>query len=216
LNGIGAICREASRYPKRNENKKKRAINEENVIFEQDPHKNSMEKNMNKQKGIGTNIEPLADMLTSKEAAVRQKARKLLAILGKPAVPFLIRVLQNSRKDHVRWEAAKTLSAIGDARAIPSLVKALEDSDTDVAWLAAEALCKFKKTAWPQLLNALVENKPNSVLLQHGAHHVLRNQEEDGFNDLLTTLRDALESGTASVSTPFAASNILRRLEVKS
>ena len=34
--------------------------------------------------------------------------------LGKPAVPSLIRTLQNSKEDHVRWEAAKTLGAIGD------------------------------------------------------------------------------------------------------
>jgi HEAT repeat protein len=118
--------------------------------------------------------------------------------------------------DHIRWEAAKTLGAIGDTRAIPSLVKALEDSDSDVTWLAAEALRNFKKVAWPQLLRALIKSKPDSVLLRQGAHHVFRNQKEDGFNDLLATLRTALESSSASESTPFAASNILKRLKAKS
>jgi hypothetical protein len=94
-------------------------------------------------------------------------------------------------------------------------VKALEDSNSDVTWLAAEALRNFKKVAWPQLLRALINSKPDSVLLRQGAHHVLRKQKEDGFNDLLSTLRTALESSTASESTPFAASNLLKRMKTK-
>ncbi len=156
------------------------------------------------------------NMLASKKGVTRRKARESLVALGKPAVPSLTRALQNSRLDHLRWEAAKTLGAIGDARAIPSLVKALEDSDPDVAWLAAEALKKFKKVAWPQLLRALIEGGPDSVLMRHGAHHVLRNQREDGFNDLLATLTKALESKTVRVSTPLAADAILKKMKAKS
>jgi HEAT repeat protein len=170
---------------------------------------------MSKQKLTGTNLESLIGLLESKNGATRMKARKSLAVLGKPAVSSLIRILQNSKQDHVRWEAAKTLGAIGDTRAIPSLVNALEDSDQGVVWLAAEALSKFKKVAWPQLLRALVKSDKDSVLLRQGAHHVLRKQKEDGFNDLLSTLRTALESSTASESTPFAASNILKRMKTK-
>ena len=171
---------------------------------------------MNKQILSGTNLESLMNLLASKNGATRMKARKSLVALGKPAVPSLTRTLRNSKEDHVRWEAAKTLGAIGDVRSIPALVSALEDSDQGVVWLAAEALRKFKKIAWPQLLRSLVKSKPDSVLLRQGAHHVLRNQKEDGFNDLLATLRTALESNSASESTPFAASNILKRMKVKS
>jgi HEAT repeat protein len=171
---------------------------------------------MTKQKLIGTNLESLINLLISKSAATRMKARKSLVTLGKPAVPSLTRTLQNSKEDHVRWEAAKTLGAIGDVRSIPALVSALEDSDQGVVWLAAEALRKFKKIAWPYLMSALVKSKKDSVLLRQGAHHVLRKQKEDGFNDLLTTLMKTLESNTASESTPFAASNILKRMKVKS
>ena len=171
---------------------------------------------MSKQKLIGTNLESLIDLLASKNGATRQKARKSLVAMGKPAVSTLTRILQNSKQDHIRWEAAKTLGAIGDTRAIPSLVKALEDSNSDVTWLAAEAFRNFKKVAWPQLLRALINSKPDSVLLRQGAHHVLRKQKEDGFNDLLSTLRTALESSTASESTPFAASNLLKRMKTKS
>ncbi len=163
-----------------------------------------------------TNIESLMDMLASKEGATRQKARESLITLGKPAVPFLIRTLRNSKLDHLRWEAAKSLGSIYDTRAIPSLVKALEDSDHDVAWLAAVALRKFKKAAWPQLLNILIKSKPDSILLRQGAHHVLRDQREDGFNELLTTLTKSLEPGAAQESTAVAAYNILKQMKEKS
>jgi HEAT repeat protein len=170
---------------------------------------------LTKQKITGTNLESLIDLLASENGATRMKARKSLVALGKPAVPSLTWTLQNSKEDHVRWEAAKTLGAIGDVRSIPALVNALEDSDQGVVWLAAEALSKFKKIAWPPLLRALVKSEKDSVSLRLGAHHVLRKQKEGGFNDLLATLRTALESSSASESTPFAASNILKRMKVK-
>jgi HEAT repeat protein len=171
---------------------------------------------MSKQKTTDTNIESLIDMLTSKNSTIRRKARKLLVTLGKPAVPSLSRVLRNSKVSHFRWEAAKTLGAIGDIRAIPSLVKALEDSDIDVTWLAAEGLRKFKKAAWPKLLRALIKSGEDSVLLRHGAHHVLLHQKADGFNDLLKTLTKALESNSAQESTTIAAYDILKRMKAKS
>ena len=156
------------------------------------------------------------DMLASKDGMTRQRARKSLVVIGKPAVSSLTQTLQNSKVDHVRWEAAKALGAIGDARAIPSLVNALEDSDTDVRWLAAEALRNFKKAAWPALLRALIKRGPDSDLLCHGAHHVLRNQKEDGFTDLLSTLTAALESDTFQETTSAAAYDILKRMKAKS
>ena len=152
---------------------------------------------MSKQKMTGTNIESLMDMLASKNSVTRQRARKSLVTLGKPAVLSLTRALKNSKLNHLRWEAAKTLGAIGDTKAIPSLVQALEDSDMDVTWLAAEGLRKFKKAAWSKLLRALIKSGEDSVLLRHGVHHVLKFQKEEGFNDLLKALTKALESNSA-------------------
>jgi hypothetical protein len=171
---------------------------------------------MNRQKRTGTNLGSLMDALESKDGATRQKARKSLVALGMPAVSPLKRTLENSGVDHVRWEAVKALGAIGDSRAIPSLVKALEDSDPDVVWLAAEELRKFKKVAWPLLLRQLIKGGSDSASLRKGAHHVLRNQKEVGFNDLLATLRKALESGSVPESTIVAADEILKRMKGKS
>lgn len=99
---------------------------------------------MNERKIADANIQFLMDMLASKDGTIRQNAREELVALGKPAVSFLTQALQNSRLAQVRWEAAKALGGINDTGAISSLVNALEDSDSDVAWLAAEALITYK------------------------------------------------------------------------
>ena len=161
----------------------------------------------------GTSIESLIDMLASKKGMVRKKARESLVAMGRPAVPSLTKALMNASSDRVRWEAAKTLGAINDPRAIPSLVKVLEDSDHGVVWLAAEALSEFKKAAWPSLLRRLIKIEPDSVILRQGAHHVLRNQKEVGYNDLLATLMEALESNTGPEATKMAAYDILKRMK---
>jgi HEAT repeat protein len=168
---------------------------------------------MIKQNRTGTNLASLLDTLENKDGATRQIARKSLVALGKPAVSSLNRALRDSKLNHVRWEAVKTLDAIGDIRSIPAIVIALEDSDADVAWSAAEALRKFKMAAWPPLLRALMKRGAGSVLLRQGAHHVLRNQREPGFTGLLSNLAKAIESGTVPESTTVAAYEILKRMK---
>jgi len=171
---------------------------------------------MNEQKGTDTNLKSLMEMLASKDGVIRQKAREELVALGKPAVSSLIQALQNSKLDQVRWEAAKALGGINDTRSILPLVQALEDNISDVAWTAADALKAFRKAAWPPLLEALIKSKAESVALRKGAHHVLVDQKEDGFNDLLSTLLKALESSSAPESSAVAANEILKRMNIKS
>jgi len=170
---------------------------------------------MSKPTLTGTDLESLMKMLASKQGLIRQKARKSLVAIGNRAVPSLIEALGNSRLKQVRWEAAKTLGTIGDPRSILPLVKALEDDNADVAWLAAEALKQFKKAAWPLLLKPLLEHGEKSALLCQGVHHVLLKQKEDGFNDLLTMLLSALNFGADPEAIPLAAYDILKRLKLK-
>jgi hypothetical protein len=73
----------------------------------------------------------------------------------------------------------------------------------------------FKKAAWPPLLQALINSDSDSVGLRKGAHHVLVDQKEDRFNDLLATLLKALESSSAPESSAVAANEILKRMKVK-
>jgi len=170
---------------------------------------------MSKEQGTGTNLKSSMDRLASKDGMIRQKARKSLVALGKPAVSFLIKALQDSKLDQVRWEAAKALGAISDARSIPVLVEALEDCDSDVTWLAAEALITFKKAAWPLLLQRLVERGAKSDVLRQGAHHVFREQKAGGVRGVPTSLIEALDSNGDPESVPLAASDLRRRLKGK-
>jgi HEAT repeat protein len=153
----------------------------------------------------------LMKLLASKDGTVREKARETLVALGKPAVSFLIDALQTATSDQLRCEAAKALGALVDAKSIPALVRALEDSEFDVAWLAGEALRQFNRRTWPPLLQALIESEGCSGSLRQGAHQVLVHQSEDGFHDVLTNLLKALQPGAAPESTVLAARQVLAR-----
>jgi HEAT repeat protein len=168
---------------------------------------------MYEQKQSGISTQSLVNLLDSEDAKVRTRSRKSLVIIGKQAVPPLSLVLENSKIYKARWEAAKALSEIRDIKSIPILVKALEDPESDVAWLAAKTLKKFRKAAWPELLHALKKRGADSVLLRNGAHHILRNQKMEGFNDLLDALKVALEQGSPPESILLAAYNILERMK---
>ena len=168
---------------------------------------------MYEQKQSGISPQSLVNLFESEDEKVRTRARKALVTIGKQAVPYLLPVLENSKIYKARWEAAKALSEISDLKSIPVLVKALEDPESDVAWLAAKTLEKFRKAAWSVLLRALVEHGSESVLLQHGAHHVFRKQKVEGYNDLLDILRTSLEKGAVPESISPAAYNILERMK---
>ena len=168
---------------------------------------------MYEQKQSGISTQSLVNQLESEDVKVRTRARKSLVTIGKQAVPSLSLVLENSKIYKARWEAAKALNEISDLKSIPILVKALEDPESDVAWLAAKTLEKFRKAAWPILMRALVDHGSKSVLLQHGAHHILRKQKVEGYNDLLDILRTSLESGSIPESISPAAYNILQRMK---
>ena len=168
---------------------------------------------MSKQEQTKDNIESLVSILASKDGMLREKARISLVKIGKPAVSTLISTFQNSEVDQVRWEAIKALGAIVDTKAIPVMVKALEDDYKDVAWLAAVGLIKLKMDAWPALLRALIKRGPDSLMLREGAHHILHEQRGAKHSELVAVLLNALESETAEESTPPAAYNLLAKIK---
>ncbi len=157
-------------------------------------------------------IELLISMLTNTDSLMRQTMRVALISIGEPAVPQLITALQTSKSEIVRWEIAKALGVMLDERSIPALVASLNDASIDIAWLSAEALAKFKKRAWPTLLRALIKDGSKSILLRRGAHHVLRNQNDEEYNELLNTLRKVLEKETVPAGSFAVASKILAQM----
>ena len=116
-------------------------------------------------------INPLIVDLGSSDGFVRQNARIALIDMGEPAVESLIKALKN-KSEPTHWEAAKALSLIGDPRSVQALVQTLGDNEFGVRWLAAEGLIAVGYCSLAPLLQALVD-RPESVRLREGAHHVL-------------------------------------------
>jgi len=167
---------------------------------------------MSKQVATSNALDVHMKALESQNGMLRQSAREGLVALGGKAVGPLVRALGNAKEKQVRWEAAKALGAMNEARAIPALVLALEDSDSDVIWLAAEALSQFGSKAWPALLLALVNEGTESAILRQGAHHVFAKQKEASGDGLLAALQTALEVGALPEAAPMAASVVLKQL----
>ena len=116
-------------------------------------------------------IEKLIADLHSKEGNVREHARNRIVEIGRPAVPFLIELLDNSNH-HMRWEACKALGAIPDPSTAAALANLLSDESIEIRWLAAEALIALKRHALPPLLRIL-QSKFESPYVREGAHHIL-------------------------------------------
>lgn len=160
-------------------------------------------------------IRSLLDRLASRDPVVREKARESLVVLGKRAVPSLIPLLSH-REPHVRWEAAKTLCDIADPIAATALVNALDDSEGDVRWLAAEGLAALGCDGLHPLLAALLE-RAQSPWLCEGAHHVCHAlAKKKRLGTILRPVLAALEQTEPAVGVPPAAYTALSKLRESS
>jgi HEAT repeat protein len=155
-------------------------------------------------------IRSLVADLDNQDGLVRVRARKSLVAIGSQAVEPLVQAL-GSKREWVRWEAAKALGQIGDPAAAQALIKALEDKMFDVRWLAAEGLTAIGHEALVPLLYALKEHS-DSLWLREGVHHVLHNTEGGHVNKILGPVLIALEGFEPSVETPLAAELALESL----
>jgi hypothetical protein len=161
-------------------------------------------------------IESLIADLNSKNGMTRQYARNQLIKIGEPAVEALIHVLKNETS-YAHWEAAKALSLIGSPLAVQTLVETLEDDKFSVRWLAAEGLITMGYNGLEPLLEALI-NKPDSVRLREGAHHVLYDLLHYwSFNlstgDIIKSVLDTLQDIEPSVQIPIMAKQALEDLQ---
>ena len=161
-------------------------------------------------------IKDLIADLNSKNGMTRHHARNGLIKIGEPAVEALIHVLK-TETGQAHWEAAKALSLIGSPRAAQTLVETLEDDKFSVRWLAAEGLIIMGYSGLEPLLEALIQ-KPDSVRLREGAHHVLYDLLHYwSFNlstgDIIKSVLDTLEDIEPSVQVPISAKQALEDLE---
>jgi HEAT repeat protein len=147
-------------------------------------------------------IETLINTLSSLKDKAREGARHSLVAMGKTAVPSLAEALKN-KNTLMKWEAAKALGEIGDPETAPVLVKALEDEEFDVRWLAAEGLIKMNIKGLKPLLEAL-EHRGDSALLREGAHHVFHDLAKGGLRKSLAPVLAALEALEPRGDVPWA------------
>lgn len=166
---------------------------------------------------VGTNVVPsddkissLVGTLTSADGVGRHAACVQLEEIGPPAVPALIAALQ-SPSEHARWEAAKALGEIRDARAAPTLVKTLEDEKAAIRWLAATALINLGGDALVPLLQGL-EGHSDSIWFRDGARHVLRSLIREGVADEALPVLETLENIVPCIEAPVAAYHVLQDL----
>jgi HEAT repeat protein len=156
-------------------------------------------------------VDSLVCALSSQKRRVREETRKSLVALGGAAVGPLTDALASPER-LTRWEAAKALVQIGDPAAAPALVGVLGDRYFGVRWLAAEGLISMGAAGLPPLLSAL-ENHPAGVGLRDAAHHVLQTQVEEGQNQLLESLWQALDAGEPNVTIIMLAAQAREALE---
>jgi HEAT repeat protein len=155
-------------------------------------------------------IVSLIESLPSKSSAVREKSRKQLVDIGHAAVIPLLRTLKDPI-EHVRWEAAKTLDAIGDPAAADALVEALDDASDDVRWVAAQALIALGWDAAKQVLISLLRNADSNGVCA-GAHHVLSNFAKRKSGQFLKPVVNCLQGYEPGVCVPPAALTALKSL----
>jgi len=80
--------------------------------------------------------------------------------------PFPHSDIAEFQEDHVRWEAAKTLGAIGDVRSIPALVERTRRQRPRRCMVGCRSIEKIQKDRLAVFNGALVKSKKDSVLLR--------------------------------------------------
>jgi len=85
-------------------------------------------------------VTPLLFALSEASPYLARLATDALIHIGSPAVPGLVRALENDAEARVRVNAARALALIADPAAIPALFHALEDESNLVQHWADEGL----------------------------------------------------------------------------
>ena len=99
-------------------------------------------------------------------------AEVLVFYRNRDTVPALIEVLMHDGGDGARINAARSLAAIKDSRAVSALIAGLED---EVTWVRLRAAGALKRMGAKRAVSALVERLNDSnKRVQERAHQALR------------------------------------------
>ncbi|MBN2349735.1 MAG: HEAT repeat domain-containing protein [Bacteroidales bacterium] len=115
-----------------------------------------------------TNLYALIDIDNFRQ---HRKAKKRFIDQGVKILPVM-HTLMTSEFKTIRKEAIKIVEHIADKSSIPTAIETLKDSESEIRWIAAEALIRIGRSCIRPLLEALIA-KNASINITHGAHHVL-------------------------------------------
>ncbi|MGK7928243.1 MAG: HEAT repeat domain-containing protein [Spirulina sp.] len=110
-------------------------------------------------------LEQMVERFADSRGMVRLAIAETLGKIGQPALPFLMKALENHPNPVVRRASGKTITLIADPVAIPVLIRALlYDEDTVVKGSAVGALARMGEKAVPVLLEIIAsEEHPQSI-----------------------------------------------------
>jgi HEAT repeat protein len=174
---------------------------------------NDFKRNQTMMDAAKQNVDQLVADLGSKNAGQRRDARAALVQIGAGAVPALLSAL-DAPQQHVRWEAAKSLTEIAEPAAAERLIAALGDKDPDVRWVVGVALIALGRDAVKPLLTTLTKSDLRDSVYQ-GAHHVLHDlAKRTELTSVLEPVLKALAQPEPEVAVPLAAIEVLRGSDV--
>ena len=149
--------------------------------------------------------------LASRDVGMRREARRALLEIGTPAVEPLLEALPR-RAGEARPEIFKVLRSIADPAAVDVFLRALEDEDAEVRWIAAEGLVALGRVGLVRLLEELTEY-PETEWKLRGAHHVLSaHLRSPRFNQIVGPVLRAFTSDVYRIELPRAALEALNLL----
>ncbi len=107
------------------------------------------------------------------------KAKENFIKQGKAILPVMHK-LMTSKYRVIRKEAIKIVRQIAHKSSIPAAIRMLNDPESEIRWIAAEALINMGRISIKPVLEALIFSG-KSYFLRQGAHHVLAAliQDED-------------------------------------
>jgi len=156
-------------------------------------------------------ISPLIEALTMDRDLLHREARRALLNLGPIAEQAWLELLEHP-DSHIRWEAARGLGEIGDAKAAPILAEGLLDENYAVRWATADVLAHLGERAIPATLTILSRypiNEPSRQAAYHALHGISNREVQERIKPLLDALRDF----TVSIGVPVIAQRLLMEWE---
>lgn len=133
----------------------------------------------------------LIEALKSNDDSTRRNAAHALASIQNPdCVPAMIVAAETDSVLDVRREALVGLRRMADLRALPALVRLLEDGETEIREAAAEALGDIRGRRASHPLTITMAQDPSAVVRADAALALMKISDRRTVPALLVALRD--------------------------